>query len=185
MQEDCSLYNGVEMHVTCITKLEAAQEITDFNRSGTKYPRIRYGSENDDWGPGRGELCHDCSARAGVVLRARLVFFLSRNRHHPNSFSSRSVERIVRTMRHGRTARHSRSAGAFGDSLCDGNAPSYLSPRWKYGRMRDDGGSAPAWGCRRVLPSTYKRQYPVPFSAGANRCILCVGEVRWPNLGKR
>ena len=65
MPVDCSPYNGVEMHVTRIARLEAAQEITDFNRGGTRYPRIRYGEENEDWGAERGELCHDCGARVG------------------------------------------------------------------------------------------------------------------------
>ncbi len=65
MDSDCQLYNGVEMHLTRIRALEEAQPVVTFTKAGAEYPRIRYGDEAEDWGAGRGELCHDCGAKAG------------------------------------------------------------------------------------------------------------------------
>jgi hypothetical protein len=65
MEPDCILYNGVETHVTRVRALEDAQKVPTFSKDGTDYARIRYGGEEDDWGAGRGELCHDCGARSG------------------------------------------------------------------------------------------------------------------------
>ncbi len=65
MEPDCILYNGVEMHITRVDALEKSQSVTRFEKSGEEFPRIRYGDEDDDWGAGRGERCHDCGAVAG------------------------------------------------------------------------------------------------------------------------
>lgn len=65
MEKDCQMYNGVEMHITRIKALEEAQEIRNFEKKGEKVSRIRYGDEQDEWGAGRGELCHDCGAAVG------------------------------------------------------------------------------------------------------------------------
>jgi hypothetical protein len=65
MEPDCVNYNGVEMHVTRVRSLENAQSVHSFNKAGIVVARIRYDYEEDDWGAGRGEICHDCGATAG------------------------------------------------------------------------------------------------------------------------
>lgn len=53
------------MHVTRINALEDSQQVPAFTKDSAVYSRIRYGAEEDDWGAGRGGICHDCGARAG------------------------------------------------------------------------------------------------------------------------
>jgi hypothetical protein len=65
MEADCQLYNGVEMHVSRVQALEAAQQSQTTTISGTIFPRIKYGDEEDDWGAQSGQLCHDCFAAPG------------------------------------------------------------------------------------------------------------------------
>ena len=40
-------------------QIEAAQAISTIQKAGVDYPRVRYGSEEDDWGADR-VPCHDC-----------------------------------------------------------------------------------------------------------------------------
>lgn len=65
MRPGFQIYNGIEMPVEHVEVLEASQNETVIRKSGTERPRVRYGDESDDWGAQRGELCHDCGARAG------------------------------------------------------------------------------------------------------------------------
>jgi len=46
-------------------KIEAAQKVLSYTLgNGRSVPRIRYGSERDDWGAGK-VPCHDCRALKG------------------------------------------------------------------------------------------------------------------------
>jgi len=65
MESDCQLYNGVEMHVSRVQALEAAQLVPTVTILDTIYPRVKYGEEEEDWGAETGKLCHDCFAAPG------------------------------------------------------------------------------------------------------------------------
>jgi hypothetical protein len=65
MRPGFQIYNGIEMTVEHVEVLEASQHETVIRKRGTHRPRVRYGDESEDWGAQRGELCHDCGARAG------------------------------------------------------------------------------------------------------------------------
>ena len=65
MEPDCEWYNGLEMHTTRIRQLKEAQGQPFAKINGALHYRVRYGDEEDDWGAGRSELCHDCSAIKG------------------------------------------------------------------------------------------------------------------------
>lgn len=65
MELDCDWYNGVQMNITRIQQLQEAQDRTTARINGSIHYRVRYGDEEDDWGAGRGLLCHDCSATKG------------------------------------------------------------------------------------------------------------------------
>ena len=45
-------------------QIEAAQDVLTYMIGGKEYPRIRYGSEDDDWGADSGP-CHDCAVLKG------------------------------------------------------------------------------------------------------------------------
>lgn len=65
MRRGFQIYNGVEMADAHVAVLEASQHETLILKGGAQHARIRYGQEAEDWGAQRGELCHDCGARAG------------------------------------------------------------------------------------------------------------------------
>jgi hypothetical protein len=53
------------MTVEHVEVLEASQHETVIRKRCSDRPCVRYGDESEDWGAQRGELCHDCGARAG------------------------------------------------------------------------------------------------------------------------
>ena len=45
-------------------ELASSQGVATYGIGGVEYPRVRYGSETEDWGADRGP-CHDCAAVKG------------------------------------------------------------------------------------------------------------------------
>lgn len=60
------VYNGVEMIEGWPKRIEEAQEILDWSIGGRSLPRVRYGSETEDWGADR-VPCHDCKVIKGQL----------------------------------------------------------------------------------------------------------------------
>ena len=58
------LYRGVPMIEGWPEKIEAAQNVPSYTLNGRSVSRIRYGSEQDDWGADS-LPCHDCRVLKG------------------------------------------------------------------------------------------------------------------------
>ena len=58
------LYRGVPMIEGWPEKIAAAQNVLSYSLKGRSVSRIRYGSEQDDWGADR-IPCHDCRVLKG------------------------------------------------------------------------------------------------------------------------
>ena len=58
------LYRGVPMIEGWPEKIQAAQLIMSYTLNGKSVPRVRYGSEQDDWHAER-LPCHDCRVLMG------------------------------------------------------------------------------------------------------------------------
>jgi hypothetical protein len=58
------LYRGVPMMEGWPDKIQAAQKLIAYTLDGKKTPRIRYGSEKDDWNAEK-VPCHDCRVIKG------------------------------------------------------------------------------------------------------------------------
>ena len=58
------LYRGVPMIEGWPEKIQAAQQVVAYTLNGKAIPRVRYGSEQDDW---HADLipCHDCRVLKG------------------------------------------------------------------------------------------------------------------------
>lgn len=57
-------YNGIEMVEGWPQQIKEAQNQTTYSIGSTEYERIRFGSEADDWGAGKG-ACRDCGTAPG------------------------------------------------------------------------------------------------------------------------
>lgn len=58
------LYRGVPMIEGWPEKIQAAQQVASYTLNGKAIPRVRYGSEQDDWHADR-IPCHDCRVLKG------------------------------------------------------------------------------------------------------------------------
>ena len=58
------VYNGVKMVEGWPERIQEAQEIQEWSIGGVSHPRVRYGSEQEDWGADR-VPCHDCAVIKG------------------------------------------------------------------------------------------------------------------------
>ncbi len=65
MEPEFVIYNGIEMRVSQAQALVDSQSIQTFSKVGADFFRIRYGSEEEDAGARRGNVCRACSARPG------------------------------------------------------------------------------------------------------------------------
>jgi len=66
MSERRVVYNGVEMVEGWPERIQAAQTLLTVSIAGTERPRVRYGTEKDDWGADR-VPCHDCGVIKGQL----------------------------------------------------------------------------------------------------------------------
>lgn len=57
-------YNGTRVIEGWPEKIQAAQKQTHVSCSGKRYPRVRYGEEDGDWGADNGP-CGDCAVVKG------------------------------------------------------------------------------------------------------------------------
>lgn len=64
MSEERIIYNGMRVTPDWPEKVEEAQKVTVVRISGVSRPRVRYGSEEEDWGADR-KACHDCAVIKG------------------------------------------------------------------------------------------------------------------------
>lgn len=60
------VFRGVSMLASWPEKIRAAQLVETFQPKGVTMPRVRYGSEHEDWGADRGP-CHDCGVIRGEL----------------------------------------------------------------------------------------------------------------------
>jgi hypothetical protein len=60
------VYNGVEMDADWPAFIEGAQDDLTYTIGGNIYPRIRWGSEAEDWGAKR-RPCYDCAVLKGQL----------------------------------------------------------------------------------------------------------------------
>ncbi len=64
MKQKHIIFRGVQVIEGWPELLAESQQVQHVVIGAKKTPRIRYGSERDDWGADRG-LCHDCAAIKG------------------------------------------------------------------------------------------------------------------------
>jgi hypothetical protein len=60
------LYRGVPMTEGWPEKTRAAQQLRTYSLNGRAFPRIPYGTEQDDWGADK-HACHDCRVVRGEL----------------------------------------------------------------------------------------------------------------------
>jgi len=58
------VFNGVRVTADWPERIQSSQDVTAYRSKGQDRPRIRYGSESDDWGADR-VPCHDCAVIKG------------------------------------------------------------------------------------------------------------------------
>ena len=64
MQPKQVIYRGASVIEGWPEKIQDAQNITTCNPNGVEMSRVRYGSEEEDWGADGGP-CHDCAVIKG------------------------------------------------------------------------------------------------------------------------
>lgn len=64
MAPDFVEFRGRRMIAGWPEEIAAAQHVRTYSITGTEHPRIRYGSETEDWGADQGP-CHDCGVIKG------------------------------------------------------------------------------------------------------------------------
>ena len=64
--EERIVYRGASMLANWPARIRAAQLIETCEPNGVTMPRVRYGSEREDWGADRGP-CHDCGVIKGEL----------------------------------------------------------------------------------------------------------------------
>ena len=67
MTDDKILFRGRWVIRSWPEQVEKAQEVTAYSLQGEPVKRVRYGEEEEDWGAGKGRLCHDCAVIAGEM----------------------------------------------------------------------------------------------------------------------
>ncbi len=66
MEDKPVIHNGVEMAAGWPERILAAQDHAAYTIGGKRYPRLRYGEEEEDWGAGKNP-CHDCAVTKGQL----------------------------------------------------------------------------------------------------------------------
>lgn len=66
MEKRFVVYRGQKMIEGWPEKIQAAQKELAYDIKGKPYPRVRYGSEPEDWGA-EAQPCHDCRVIKGEL----------------------------------------------------------------------------------------------------------------------
>lgn len=64
MSEEPIIYNGMRVTPDWPERVKEAQQVTVVRISDVDRPRVRYGSEEENWGADR-QPCHDCAVIKG------------------------------------------------------------------------------------------------------------------------
>ena len=66
MNEKTVIHRGVEVSANWPERIRQAQVVTIYVIEGRKYPRVRYGDEDENWGADT-RPCHDCAVVKGEL----------------------------------------------------------------------------------------------------------------------